>query len=463
MSSQNYEDLYTDLKAVFDTSYDVIYVSDGQGVTLRVSSACQRFWGQKPEYMVGKNVRELEKKGLFIPSITRMVLERKKTVQAVQVTKTGIRLMVVGTPIMDEKGEIIRVVNFSRDITRDEALEMELEELKGLLDGYKEELRLLRQKTSQSRNIVVKSASMRKVFDLADKASGVDSTVLITGESGVGKEIVSAYIIEHSDRFDKPFIKINCGAIPENLLESELFGYFEGAFTGAQKSGKKGMFELANGGTLFLDEIGELAMALQVKLLRVIQEGELFRLGGIKPIKIDVRIIASTSINLVDQIQRNRFRSDLYYRLNVIPIHIPPLRERKEAILPLTLFYIDKFNKQYKKQKYLNSQDVIRCFENYSWPGNVRELRNIVERVFVLSEKDTIEIGDVPDSVLLEVKQSDVVQVTDIIPLKQALALTEFNLIALARKKCGTTTKMAKDLGVNQSTISRKMRKLGIL
>jgi PAS domain S-box-containing protein len=462
MVNGTYDDLYTDLKAVFDNSYDVIYVSDGNGITLRVSSACERFWGEKPENLIGKNVRDLEKAGVFKPSITRLVLESKKKIQTLQVTQTGMRLMVVGTPIMDGNGKIIRVVNFSRDITQEEALEIELRQLKGQLDGYRQELRQLRQEKFKKRNIIVKSAIMRKVFDLSNKASEVDSTVLITGESGVGKEIVATHIHEMSSRHDKPFIKINCGAIPENLLESELFGYEKGAFTGASKSGKMGMFELANKGTLLLDEIGELPLSLQVKLLRVVQESELSRLGGIAPIKIDVRIIAATSRNLVDLIKTNQFREELYYRLNVVPIHIPPLRERKDDILPLVIFFIDKFNSQYKKQKYLKSKEVMRYIENYCWPGNVRELQNVVERMFVLSETDAIETQDIPDCLFVETKKTDSVEVTDIIPLKQALELTESKLIALAKKKYGTTMRIAKYLGVNQSTISRKMRKQGI-
>jgi PAS domain S-box-containing protein len=451
-------DLALDLKAVFDTSYDVIYVSDGEGNTLRVSSASEKLWGYKAEQLVGKHVAELEKEGVFNPSITRLVMEKKEKIQTIQTTKTGRRLMVVGTPIKDENGNVTRIINTSRDITEESKLKWELEDMKGLMEGYRQELIQLRKLHSIDENLIYRSQMMSMVVTLANKVAEVDSTALILGESGVGKEVIASYIHNHSSRRDKPFIKVNCGAIPISLLESELFGYEKGAFTGASTSGKTGMFELANEGTLFLDEIGDMPMDTQVKLLRVLQDREIVRVGGTSSKKIDVRIITATNKKLEIEVKNGRFREDLYYRLNVVPILIPSLRERKEDIIPLCLHFLDKFNKSHNKMKVL-SQNTLDYLQHYEWPGNVRELQNIIERLIVITEEDTIEPEHLPS---LFRKMDDVsdVYISHILPLKKAKDLLESKLISMAREKYKTTSKIAEVLEVNQSTISRKLNKL---
>lgn len=458
MNLANYSNMFIDLKAVFESSYDVIFVTDGEGKTLRVSSACKKFFGYDAEHFIGKSIYELEKKGTFKPSITRLVLESKEKVQEIQTTKTGRRLMVLGTPVKDKNGNIIRVVNVSRDITQESQLKSELEVIRALMEGYKRELKQLKQLTMRDDSFIFKSEKMENAVTLASKVAEVDSTVLILGESGVGKELVASYIHQNSHRKDKPFIKLNCGAIPENLLESELFGYEKGAFTGASKDGKKGTFELANEGTLFLDEIGEIPLSLQVKLLRVIQENELVRLGGTKPIKLYVRIIAATNRNLQEETKKGNFREDLYYRLNVVPVFIPPLRERIEDILPLTLFFIDKFNEKYKKNK-IFSQEVMEFLQTYKWEGNVRELQNIVERLIVITDQNLIEKIHLPEVMINSQNSLSRITVSDVMPLKEAVSILERKLLMLAKKKYGTTTEMAKVLGVDQSTISRKITK----
>lgn len=458
LSVDSYNDLEADLKAVFDSSFDVIYVSDGNGVTLKVSSACEELWGLKADTIIGKSVFELEESGIYTPSITRLVLETKEKVQAVQTTRTGRRLVVVGTPIKDIAGEIIRVINTSRDITEENRLELELKNIKMLMEGYKRELEQLRHKNISDNKFIFKSEAMHHVVGLASKVAEVDSTVLITGESGVGKEVLASYIHTNSRRSDKPFIKINCGAIPSALLESELFGYEKGAFTGAAKEGKLGIFELANKGTLFLDEIGEIPLSLQVKLLRVLQENELIRVGGTKPVKIDIRIIAATNKDLEQEMKKGNFREDLYYRLNVVPIHIPSLRKRKEDILPLTLFFLKQYNEKYHKNKTI-SHEVIESFQNYSWAGNIRELQNIIERLVVLTDSDHIDTSNLP-SIFRRHNVGEAITINRIIPLKQAMSLVEKQLIAMAKEKYSTTTKIAEVLGVDQSTISRKINKM---
>lgn len=461
MNLEAYTSLAQDLKAVFDLSYDVIYVSNGQGMTLRVSSASERLWGYKPEELVGKTVYELEKQGVFKPSITRLVLERKEKVQTIQTTKTGKRLMVVGIPIKDEKGNILRVINTSRDITQESRLQSELEETKTIMQGYKQELEQLKQHALQNNKIIFKSEQMRNVVTLASKVAEVDSTVLILGESGVGKEVIASFIHQNSRRKEKPFIKVNCGAIPESLLESELFGYEKGAFTGASKDGKRGLFEVANEGTLFLDEIGEIPLPLQVKLLRVLQEKELVRLGGTKPVQVNVRIIAATNRNLEEEVQKRAFREDLYYRLNVVPIRIPSLRERREDILPLALHFIDKFNREYNTNK-MFSPEAMEKLQAYKWPGNVRELQNIIERLVVIAEHKIIEVHHLPEILIHAQNHLNGISVSNIMPLDQAKELVERQLLTMAKERYGTTTKIAEVLGVNQSTISRKITKLGI-
>ncbi|MGE7664688.1 sigma 54-interacting transcriptional regulator [Ureibacillus composti] len=457
---ESYKNLSIDLKAIFDTSYDVIYVSDNKGITLRVSSACKELWGKEEKDLVGKSVYELEKEGIYRPSTTRMVLEKKETVSLIQTTRTGKRLKVIGTPIKDKNGEIIRVINASRDITELSQLQSELEETKQLLEGYKNELNDLRIRNEAKTSLVSRSIKMKNVISLSQRIANVDSTVLILGETGVGKEVIANYIHKSSPRSDKPFIKLNCGAIPENLLESELFGYEKGAFTGAIKQ-KRGMFELANDGTLFLDEIGEMSLSLQIKLLRVIQEQELLRVGGTSAIKINIRLITATNRDLLQMVKEGTFREDLYYRLNVIPINIPALRDRTDDILALVLHFFDYYNHKYMRSMRL-SPSALETLQQYHWPGNVRELQNIIERLVVLSENEVIDKDMVEGCLFTDPcsRKSVSVTVNKIIPLKECVEEVERQLIELAQQKYKSTSQIASVLKVNQSTISRKIQRL---
>ncbi|MCA1203694.1 sigma-54 interaction domain-containing protein [Priestia flexa] len=448
-----------DLKAIFETSYDVIYVSDGQGNTIRASSACLELWGKTEEELIGRNVIDLEKEGIYNPSITRLVLEQKQKISAIQTTKEGRRLMVVGTPIKNEEGKIIRVVNASRDVTEVSQMQSEITEMKRLIEGYKQELMELKKGQTDKMKFISSSKKMEKTLELARRVANVDSTVLILGESGVGKEMIANLIHQSSGRRDNPFIKVNCGAIPENLLESELFGYEGGAFTGAKKEGKMGLFEVSNKGTLFLDEIAEMPLALQVKLLRVLQEKEVMRIGSAKSVPINVRIIAATNRNLHEEVKNGKFREDLYYRLNVIPLSILPLRERREDILPLANYFIKQFNQKYMTQKVL-SAETAEAFQLYSWPGNVRELQNMIERLIVMSDGDDIQHLHLPEEITNLSTNRDKVQVLDILPLKECMELAEQQLLKLAKQKYISTVKIADVLKVNQSTISRKLQKL---
>lgn len=311
-------------------------------------------------------------------------------------------------------------------------------------------------------NFVGDSGPIQKVFELIERVADTDSTVLITGESGTGKELIAKAIHYNSHRQDNPMVVINCGAIPEELLESELFGHEKGAFTGAHKM-RVGRFELANGGTIFLDEIGDMSPNLQVKLLRVLQEQKFERVGGTRTLEIDVRILAATNKNLISAVNRGRFRQDLFYRLNVIPIRVPPLRHRKPDIPLLLDFFIKKFNKQNRKRITGFSQEGLDCLMEYRWPGNVRELENLVERLIILSNGDQIELEDVPDSIKGKPSNVESIEVKipkDGIVFDQAVEEYEKKLILQALAETNwVKTKAAKLLNINRTTLIEKMKK----
>lgn len=313
-------------------------------------------------------------------------------------------------------------------------------------------------------NIVSKNEEMQKIFDVIKKVSQYKSTVLITGESGTGKELVARALHFNSDRSQSPFIAVNCGAIPENLLESELFGHAKGAFTDAIRT-KKGLFEEADGGTLFLDEIGELPSQLQVKLLRVLQDGEIRRIGESKPIQIDVRIVAATVKDLSKEVNEGRFREDLFYRLNVLPIHIPPLRERKEDIPLLIQHFIGKYNRAMNKNVVDVDHRVMDTLINYKWYGNVRELENTIERAIVLSEKNNIELENLPVEIqnFKEVLPPEAFSEEEY-SIKTASRSLEINLIkkALGRTK-GNHTHAARLLEISHRALLYKIKEYGIV
>ncbi|TEB10553.1 sigma-54 interaction domain-containing protein [Pelotomaculum propionicicum] len=390
----------SELEQVIEASHDGIFITDGKGDVLMVNSAWERICGMSREYVVGKNAqRDLVDKGFYNESAAYKALKEKKEVTIMlRMTggdKSGQKIMATGIPVLDERGEVKRVVVNVRDITEIVNLRDQLEESQQLNVKYAAELEQMRIKKLKNSNIIARSPKTRRVLEMATRVAKVDSTVLITGESGVGKEVIANTIHCLSQRSDGPMIKINCGAIPENLLESELFGYEPGAFTGASKQGKPGMFELAERGTLFLDEVGELSLNLQVKLLRVLQHHEVSRVGGLKPIPVDARIIAATNKDLMEMVKLERFRDDLYYRLNVVSIDVPPLRERKEDIPLLSVYFLDKINKKYNFNKYFSSE-VIDRFLEYSWPGNIRELENVIERMVVMTDDKEITTQHLP-------------------------------------------------------------------
>ena len=311
-------------------------------------------------------------------------------------------------------------------------------------------------------NCIATSDSMIRIFMKAKQVAAYPTTILLLGETGVGKEVVSSYIHHNSDRNDKPFIKINCSAIPEPLMEAELFGYERGAFTGAREKGKMGLFELANHGTILLDEIGDMNFALQAKLLRTIQESEIMRIGGTQPIHLDVRIISATSRDIEEMVSAGRFLDALYYRLNVVELQIPPLRERREDIIPLAEFYLQHFCETYKLEREF-SPEVRTCFLQYDWPGNVRELRNTVENLVVSAISTVISWEDLPTRIA---RLGRTVPIrTDMpggISMKAAVEALQREMIQAAVAREGSLRKAAAALEMDATTLCRLAKKLGV-
>lgn len=460
---QQKERLSEELDLILDFSHDEIYITDGKGVTLRVNKAFEENSGILVEKVLGRNVRDLENEGVFKPSIARMVLEEKRQVTTLQqYYDSDKRVLVTGTPVFNDDGSIFRVILNTRDTAKLNKLKSQLEEIDRLKESYYQEL--LEVSQAKVGNAVAYSSSMKKLLLTARKVAEVDTTVLFLGESGVGKSLLARYIHENSKRSSQPFITISCGAIPENLLESELFGYEAGAFTGAHPKGKIGKIELANKGTLFLDEIGDLPLMLQVKLLHVIQEGVLTRLGGNKEVKPDVRFITATNKDLLEMVKDGSFREDLYYRLNVVPLEIPPLRYRVDDIEPLTEMFIESSNKKYNKNKTI-SPNALACFKNYSWPGNVRELENLIERLVIVVNEEVIEVEHLPESIKMEYIAQDVSSralANAATPLERVKRDLEKRILEKLYREHGNTYKLAQLLKINQSTVVRKLKKYNI-
>ena len=345
------QELNRELDAIIDSVYDGVYITDGEANTLRINKSYTRMTGISPEEVLGKNMKNLVAKGIYSESVSLLVLEKKAPVTILHQIKGTHKMLITGNPIFNDRNEIIRVVTTVRDVTELNRLEKKLATIEDISNKYHLEVQHLRQQQMRQTDLVEHSAAMKKVLVLAQKVANVDSTVFIGGQTGVGKEMVAKFIHKNSPRRDAPFINVNCAAIPEALLESELFGYEKGAFTGAQALGKPGMFELADTGTILLDEIGDLPISLQAKLLRVLQDKAVLRIGGTKPKQLDVRILAASNLELERLVKDGTFRQDLYYRLNVVPIRIPPLSARKEDIPYLALHFLDFFNKHHSQKK----------------------------------------------------------------------------------------------------------------
>lgn len=421
---------------------------------------------------INQYAKDLVAEGKMSDSLTIKVLESKEEVTIFQSFLNKKWFLVTGKPIFDETGELQYVLIITRDMSKLKSLEEEVKKLEIQNETFKQKIAELNEIEQKKMNIVATSPAMQKVLKRILRVAEVDSTILIEGESGVGKEEVAKLIYLNSRRSTEQMVTINCSAIPENLLESELFGYEAGAFTGAIKGGKAGLFETATGGTIFLDEIGEMPLQLQAKLLRVLQESEVQRIGSTKPIPIDVRIIAATNRNLAEMVQQGTFREDLYYRLNIIPIEIPPLRERREDIVPLAYHFLTSIEQKYNIKRILD-KEALKLLEEYDWPGNVRQLKNIVERVSLLANQSKITVSMIREELkettkkenkmkqqsykLPDVKYMDNTQFTG--TLKEQVAAFEKEIIKQALSEHKSIRQAAETLGCNQSTLVRKIQR----
>ncbi|EJL42730.1 sigma 54-interacting transcriptional regulator [Brevibacillus agri] len=434
------------LEKILDHSTDEIYVVDGETRIVFMNKICAQHYGLKRSEVIGKRNEELFKQGYWTPSIIPIVMQEKKPVTIKQTTYYGGELVTTAVPILNRTKEIELVV-----ITAHE-------------QNFKKIMHTDQEPADQNQlpnNIITNSQKMKDLLTFCHKIALVDSTILLQGESGTGKGAFAAFIHQMSRRKNGPFLTINCAAIPEELLESELFGYSQGAFTGASKSGKLGLIEAANNGTIFLDEIGELPLKIQAKLLQVIQEHRFLPVGGTEYKQVDIRILSATNRDLSKMVENKQFREDLYYRLNVIDLKIPPLRERPEDIVPLTYYFINRCNKKYGVDR-LISQETLQALSSYSWPGNVRQLENMIERLVVTTES-IITPADLPDIIHQHNRNHLPLSSAGSPPLPQtldaALAEVEKQMVRRSYQKHRTTRKVAADLGVSQTKATKLIQK----
>ncbi len=433
---------------------DRLFVTNSRGEILKVNSAWEALSGTKREEVLGRNVRDIVGTVLS-ESTTLEVLKRGVSITKEQFLPRSGRVSCSTSRPVFANGELVMVVSTNRDFDEIERLKVRLGESESEAKKYREEMERIRDELISSQDIIAEDEASVKLLYRANKVAKVDSSVLIVGETGTGKEEYAKYIHRSSPRREQPFIRINCGAISQTIIESELFGYEKGAFTGANASGKMGLFEAANHGTIFLDEIGELPYIMQVKLLRVLQEQEIVRVGGTHPIQIDVRVISATNRDIKQMIQENLFREDLYYRLSVVTLEVPPLRERRNDILALVRCFVEELNKKYGMDKTL-TKNAFQLLKNYSWPGNVRELKNCLEEALVMCEGDRIDQSD-----FLFLQQGNILN-----PPKgdwtlgQVMEQIEYQYLKNALQEHGSIRKAAASLGLPPSTYARRLKSL---
>ncbi len=458
---ESYRRLNVQLEAIFKSSSDGIWLCDGNGKILNINKASEKINAIKGKDVVGKNVREIVAEGLIDRSVTLEVLETGRQVSLLQnLKRTNKYLLVTGTPVFDQRGQISLVVVNERDMTQLNTMKEQLAQTRMETQRFKDELVELSLLELKEQEIIAQSEEMRQVLRVAIKLAKMEaSDILILGETGTGKGLLAKFIHHYSNRKDKAFIQINCAALPETLLEAELFGYEKGAFTGARESGKIGLFELAHEGTLFLDEIGDLPLSVQAKLLKYLDDHEIMRLGGIKPKKVDCTIIAATNRNLEARSRQRKFRQDLFFRLNTFVMQIPPLRERPDDIFEMVNHLLDRYNQQYRLKRRI-SPKAMQYLKSHSFPGNVRELKNIMKMAVLMSETDSLD-----EYILRNLKMPVFEQIENgqrpgsQKSLIEETSAYEKRLLQNAMTSYKTTREMARFLGINQSTVVRKMKK----
>jgi PAS domain S-box-containing protein len=459
----SFKTVYKQLETIFDTSEDGIWVCDGVGRIVAMNRASEHLNGIKADEYIGKPVSIMEDRNIVDKNITPDVIRTRQKISRMQYNNRTYRhLLVTAKPAFDEAGNVLLVVVNERDMTQFNHLQEKLEESRLQAQKAKSELSSMNLDELRKQNIIAAHKSIKRIYKTAIKLSQADaSNILILGESGTGKGLLSKFIHQNSSRSKQPFIQINCAALPESLLEAELFGYEKGAFTGARDQGKAGLFELAHRGTLFLDEIGDMPLVLQAKLLTYLDNHEVLRLGSTIPRKIDCQLIAATNLNLASIVKAKKFRQDLFYRLNTFTIKVPPLRERPDDIYELALAFLAEYNSKYKKNKQIHEAG-IRALQNHTFSGNVRELQNIIKEAIVICESRVI------DRFILDKMQSkhqsgntagDLASIDLPLNLQDEMDAYEKRILEITVKSCHSTANLAESLGISQPTAFRKLRK----
>ncbi|PBH11521.1 AAA family ATPase [Clostridioides difficile] len=441
------------------------------------NKAFEENYGLKKEDILGKNVSFLEDSGYSTKSPIPIVLKTKTKFSLEQDTQTGKKLIITATPIFDENGNLEFTVENCRDITELNNIKNKLEDTKKQVKKYKSEVETLYRTALRIEDTVIMDGIvMRPIINTVNHVSKTDVSVLLLGESGTGKSSLARYIHHNSNRSNGPFITINCATISPQLLESELFGYTSGAFTGASTKGKVGLVELANGGTLFLDEIGDIPQNLQAKFLQLIQDRTFTPVGRLKNKKVDIRIISATNVDLVSKVKEKKFREDLYYRLNVIEIKLPPLRERRDNLVEIIKYYFNRYSSDFNLNKTI-SKEAMDAIANYRFPGNIRELQNIIQKILLTCTDNHITIDDLPNILTKNIHITNNGNKTHISQINKVIISDskstnyknknfdtlikeyEKNIILDAYEKFGSSYKVAKHLEISQSKANRLIRK----
>lgn len=453
---------YEDYLCAFEASADSIHIADGDGKILKVNAVFEKYTMTDREKVLGINVRDAVEEGVYEPSVVALAIAEKRQLTMMQQSKEpGIDVITTSTPIFNDDGSVFRVISNARPV----------ENLTLLYDYYrtKKAENTYEQEEVKAEKYVFKDPHVKELAQLISHIAPTDSSVLLVGESGTGKSRIARDIHDLSDRRDEPFVEINCGAIPPSLMESELFGYETGAFTGAKKGGQKGFIEAADKGTIFLDEIAEIPLIMQSKLLHVVQNKTITRVGSRTEVPVDIRIISATNKDLKRAVEEGTFRNDLYYRLNVIPIELPPLRERKVDIWPMADHFLQTFNRKYGKNIAF-SEDLDDHLTSQTWPGNIRELENLIERLVLINTTGIIT----PSS--LEPMENQASIPSDFASrlanrtyssgdpekgpsLQEAMERLEKDLILGAYKSLKSSYKVADYLSISQSAAARKIKK----
>lgn len=448
------------LKKILDNIDDTICVTDIKTNRLiYVSRACEKHYGIKPEEIIGKGSSVMADKGYCFPPISPIFLHGRKQITLEQETRAGKKMNITATPIYGDNGNVEFIIETCRDVSELKSIKYGLEETKKLLSRYQQEVNEFRKKKLEIPGFIAISDKMKDLIKLTQKIAPLDLNVLLLGESGTGKSFIAKYIHKICKRKDGPFMSINCAAIPDELLESELFGYAPGAFTGARQKGKVGLLELANEGTIFLDEIGEIPLRLQAKLLEVTQEHQFMPIGGRQKKQLNCRIISATNRNLAKVVEEGKFRKDLYYRLNVIELEIPPLRERKDDILPIINSVLDNFEKKYRVSHEFTEESLERLI-HYNWPGNVRELEHVIERLVLMVAEKKIKPHHLPGEFQQKLNQTgESTSPSLFLPYDDAVERFQKEMITRAYKQFNSSYKVAEALNISQTKASRLIRK----